>query len=97
MAFTLLGSLLLPGHSVPSAKRSGPQIRSFETQQIEGVIDERGMLMGSVRLKKLERGPPVFVEHSNLAADNEAFRLQQFQGIDQKRIIVVEAISVTRN
>ena len=51
--------------------------------------------MGSVRLKKLERGPPVFVERSNLAVHNEAFWLKRFQGIYQKRIIVVETISVT--
>ncbi|HYY28634.1 MAG TPA: hypothetical protein VE860_11845 [Chthoniobacterales bacterium] len=52
------------------------------------------MLGLSIALQELERRSPVFIQRSNLALDDEAFSLQQFEGIDQNRIIVVEALPV---
>jgi hypothetical protein len=50
-----------------------------------------------IPLQELERRSPVFIQRSNLAVDGEAIRLQRFEGIDQDRIIVVEALPVARN
>ena len=59
------------------------------------MIDERGMLMGSVRLKELERRSSILVQRSDLTVDDEV-GLQRFKSIAQDRVILIEKLAVAR-
>jgi hypothetical protein len=65
-------------------------------EQVEDVINKRGSLTDSVRLKKLKRGSPLRVKRGDLAVYNNVFGSQPFEGIDKLGVIVVEICSVAR-
>jgi hypothetical protein len=49
--------------------RPSVQISRHNEEQIEGVIDDRGLFCLPVRLKKLERRSPFSVKRGDLAVD----------------------------
>jgi len=78
----------------PFDKRPRAQIGSVQEEQIEGVIDKRGLFGLPVGLKELEGRPPLIVKGGDLAVDRRLFGSQRFQGIDKLGVIVVEIRSV---
>ena len=57
-------------------KRSSTQIGPVEKEQIEGVVDKRGLFGLPVGLKELERSPPLIVKGGDLAVNRCLFGCQ---------------------
>jgi hypothetical protein len=71
-------------------------ISSLQEQKIEGVIHQRrALLTDLVSLQKLERRPALRIQGGDLAIDDKVLRGQQFQGVEQFR--VVEGLLIARN